>query len=144
MSGARTESGLRYMVSWGKDRRGDIGPLLRAKGSQLSPESPVHQAVLGEKQEYRFSHSGQFTSGASLSSAICQSLFLQAGREGRGTADKVGCQAALITDHAAEVLFSTTDSANLTEIEAPSPVQKLLPNSSVSCFVPQKRLLDQP
>lgn len=84
----------------GKEQEGDLGPLLRARGSQFSPQSPAHHTVLGDKQENRFSHSGQFTSGASLSGAICQSLSLQAGREERGTADKVGCQAALITDHA--------------------------------------------
>lgn len=48
-------------------------------------------AVRGDKQENQYSHSGQFTTRASLSAAICQSQSLK--RDGMGTADKVGVRA---------------------------------------------------
>lgn len=75
-----------------------IGTLLRAEGVVQLGAPPRH-AVQGHKQENRFSHSGQFSSGG-LPQRRHLSQSLPAGRPGRGTADKVGCQSALITDHA--------------------------------------------
>lgn len=67
-------------------------------------------AVRGDKQENQYSHSGQFTTRASLSAAICQSQSLK--RDGMGTADKVGVRAHRSRrERATEVLFSTTDSS---------------------------------
>lgn len=66
----------------GEGTEGNIGPPSPERRQSVQPGPPPHHTVLGDKQENRFSHSGQFTSWASLSGAICQSLSLRAGCDG--------------------------------------------------------------
>lgn len=76
-------------LNGGTDGEGVRGMGLRAEG--VISASLHLAAVRGDKQENQYSHSGQFTTRASLRAAICQSQSLK--RDGMGTADKVGVRA---------------------------------------------------
>lgn len=73
-----------------KVRRGKLrGMVPRAEG--VISSSHHLAAVKGDKQENQYSHSGQFTTRASLSRAVCQNQSLK--WSGMWTADKVGVRA---------------------------------------------------
>lgn len=130
------------MVSWGRGQRGTSGPFSELRES-VQPGPPPHHTVLGDKQENRFSHSGQFTSGASLSGAICQSLSLRAGWDGEPlTRLAVRAHWSLITLLESDWrLVQHHGQRRADRDKGPSPrFKKLPPRSSVSCFVPQKRV----
>lgn len=87
-------------------------------------------AVKGDKQENQYSHSGQFTTRASLSRPVCQNQSLK--WSGMWTADKVGVRAHWSHSYSAtEVLFSTVDSSRKT---ATNP-SKLVPSLSTLCHI---------
>lgn len=87
-------------------------------------------AVKGDKQENQYSHSGQFTTRASLSRPVCQNLSLK--WSGMWTADKVGVRAHWSHSYSVtEVLFSTVDSSRKT---ATNP-SKLVPSLSTLCHI---------
>lgn len=87
-------------------------------------------AVKGDKQENQYSHSGQFTTRASLSRPVCQNPSLK--WSGMWTADKVGVRAHWSHSYSVtEVLFSTVDSSRKT---ATNP-SKLVPSLSTLCHI---------
>lgn len=87
-------------------------------------------AVKGDKQENQYSHSGQFTTRASLSRPVCQNQSLK--WSGMWTADKVGVRAHWSHSYSVtEVLFSTVDSSRKT---ATNP-SKLVPSLSTLCHI---------
>lgn len=112
-----------------KVRRGKLrGMVPRAEG--VISCSHHLAAVKGDKQENQYSHSGQFTTRASLSRPVCQNQSLK--WSGMWTADKVGVRAHWSHSYSAtEVLFSTVDSSRKT---ATNP-SKLVPSLSTLCHI---------
>lgn len=112
-----------------KVRRGKLrGMVPRAEG--VISCSHHLAAVKGDKQENQYSHSGQFTTRASLSRPVCQNQSLK--WSGMWTADKVGVRAHWSHSYSAiEVLFSTVDSSRKTATNS----SKLIPSLSTLCRI---------